>query len=277
MKRSLKEDTARYCELLYEDSDWKLYKSNDPVKIRELLQDIEPFETTWGSTYTGKDVWQFDVRPNELEYFDRNLKGGSFWFIQRWEEGKLIDVYRILFDTWGGNDNLIKDKYDSVARKVFNKLPKELLDNIIVDVEDSVCYGDSIGEDIETLKEIAALSKKPATWVTMTSILGMDFKQLVDFFKRKLNDGYQTEALNLIMDYKNGLFIKNQKVLDTDFKLKDFPQILEYLENNQGVLEIPEGITYLGDIRTSLYSSNISKVILPNSLKCIACETFRDL
>lgn len=277
MKRSLKEDTTRYCELLYEDSEWKLYKSNDPVKIRELLQDIEPFETTWGSTYTGKDVWHFEVRTDELEYFDKNLKGGSFWFIQRWKEGKLIDVYRILFDAWGGGDSLIKDKNDSIARKVFNKLPKELLDNIIVDAEDSVCYGDSIGEDIETLKEIAALSKKPATWVTMTSILSMEFKQVVDFFKRKLNDEYQTEALNLLMDYKNGLFIKNQKVLDTDFKLKDSPQILEYLENNQGVLEIPEGITYLGDIRTSLYGSNVSKVILPNSLKGIAADTFRDL
>lgn len=277
MKRSLKEDTARYCELLYEDPNWKLYKSNDPVKIRKLLQDIEPFTTNWGGTYTGKDVWQFEVRADELEYFDKNLKGGSFWLIQNWKEGKLVDVYRILFDTWGGTDNLIKDKNDSVARKIFNKLPKELLDNIIVDVEDSVCYGDSIGEDIEILKEIASFSKKPTTWVTMTQILSLNFRQVVELFKHKLNDEYQTEALNLIMDYKNGLYIKNQRVLDTDFKLKDSPQILEYLENNQGVLEIPEGITYLGDIRVSLYRSSISKVILPNSLKCIAADTFRDL
>ena len=213
-------NTDSLYEKLYDDGIWKVFKVKSFEGDVELASHIEPFES-YGEVYN-KTRW---CTAADKRYYDNYTKmDNSLYVIQQWSKtGIYKKAWQIAFDRPEHIEFM--DKNDQPSYNLVTKAPREALETIKVDNEDSLFVDCSLAELFDITPKVTKI----------------------------YSDGsLKKDAIDRLLPKENGMTITRHNGL-VSFENSDM---------QSEVLTIPESITNLDTITSLRGCQYFKKVII---------------
>lgn len=272
--RHLRED-EELLQPVYEEGIWRLYKTQDYDTYRKFVNK-DGFEVSnYSGWYVDPDADQERVKSYK-DRFERGLGKGkrrSVYLIEELDKnGKRRQLIQLVFTS----TLTCIDRAGSSGKSKLLKAPVGLLDSIKVDNMASVFYGESLNEVLNSLKPVIEHTTKTTTPLALMSLSTEDVRDITDWLGKRVDSN--SFAINWVKENllkeENGFQMRGSKIYGITANLKGV------VEKNNGVLEIPEGVTFVRGLDSGAMrgvKAVIRKIVFPSTLKVLGGYCFNQI